>query len=113
MAQKKARVTTQLHETFAKAFRMESICRTVKARGQFQKHLGLDCPLEGAEIGAGGRKKRQGNEQIPMEMTGKVVIPATTWGMNESGWVLWRRNAELSLQQALFEMSRTHLGEVS
>ena len=63
MEQKKARVTAQLHETFAKAFRMESTCRTVKAWGQFQKHLGLDCPLEGAEIGGGGRKKRQGNEQ--------------------------------------------------
>lgn len=46
-----------------------------------------------------------------MEVTGKVAIRSRKWGMKESGQVPWKRNAELNLQHALFEVSKTHLGE--
>lgn len=48
-----------------------------------------------------------------MEVTGKMVIPSTKWEVKEAGQVLARRNAELSLQHAQSEASKTHLGEVS
>lgn len=48
-----------------------------------------------------------------MEVTGKVVIPPRKWGIKESGQIPWRGNAELNLPHALFEVSKTDLGEVN
>lgn len=48
-----------------------------------------------------------------MEVTGKVVIPSRKWGIKESGQIPWRGNAELNLPHALFEVSKTDLGEVN
>lgn len=67
--------------------------------------------MKGAERQERRGKKRRAKSKMPTEVTGKVVISSRKWGI-KSGQVPWRRDGELSLRHALFEVSKTPLGEV-
>lgn len=95
MEQTQAGATAQLQEASASAFRKEGIGGRVRTWGQVHKHVGLDCPLEGAERGQGERDKGEAVSRTPMQVKGKGGISAKKCEINEPGQASGRRNAGL------------------